>query len=157
MICLGITGATEVPTAATEVLLGLPPLYLQLKAEAKAGIHRLYCSDQWKPKFEGSGHAYVAHGMKAEPIIQIGTDRMIPRHVYDKSFMVRFPDRSEWKDGFQPDRKKGLIWSTDGSKTNPLQQECMAMVQGQYIRVFQAEVRGVTSCTVENVDRDYNI
>jgi hypothetical protein len=32
--------------------------------------------------------------------------------------MVRFPDRSEWKDGFQPDWKGGLIWYTDGSKTN---------------------------------------
>jgi hypothetical protein len=32
--------------------------------------------------------------------------------------MTRFPDRSEWKEGFQPDRKGELIWYTDGSKTN---------------------------------------
>jgi hypothetical protein len=41
MACLGITGAIRTaPTAATEVLLGLPPLHLQLEAEARAGIYR---------------------------------------------------------------------------------------------------------------------
>jgi hypothetical protein len=158
MACLGITGAMRTaPTAATEVLLGLPPLDLQLKAEAKAGMYRFYCSDQWKPKFEGSGHAYVTQGMKAEPILQLGTNRMIPRHVYDKPCTVRFPDRSDWKDGFRPVRKGGLIWCTDGSKTNALPQGCMVMVQGKYITVFQTEAYAVKPCTVENVDRDYNI
>jgi hypothetical protein len=47
----------------------------------------------------------------------MGSDKIIPRHVYDKPFMIRFLDRSEWKEGFQPDRKRGLIWNTDGSKT----------------------------------------
>jgi hypothetical protein len=56
--------------------------------------------------------------MKEEPIIQMGTDKMILRHVCDKPFMIRFSDRSEWKEGFQPNRKGGLIWYIDGSKTN---------------------------------------
>jgi hypothetical protein len=47
----------------------------------------------------------------------MGSDKMIPRYVYDKPFTIRFPDRSEWKKGFQPDSKGGLIWYTDGSKT----------------------------------------
>jgi hypothetical protein len=56
--------------------------------------------------------------MKEQPILQMGTDRMIPRHVYDTPFKVRFPDTSEWKDGFQPNnRKGGLVWHTDGFKT----------------------------------------
>jgi hypothetical protein len=55
--------------------------------------------------------------MKEEKILQMGTDKMIPRHVYDKPFTVRVPDRSERRDGFQPNRKGGLIWYTDGSKT----------------------------------------
>jgi hypothetical protein len=48
----------------------------------------------------------------------MGPDKMIPKHVYDKPFMIRFPDSSEWKEGFQPDRKGALIWYTHGSKTN---------------------------------------
>jgi hypothetical protein len=43
---------------------------------------------------------------------------MIPRHDYDKPFRIIFPDRSEWKEGFQSDRKGGIIWYTDGSETN---------------------------------------
>jgi hypothetical protein len=45
MVCLGITGGMR--TAAMEVLLGLPPLHLQVEAEAKIGNYRLLCSDQW--------------------------------------------------------------------------------------------------------------
>jgi hypothetical protein len=33
-----------------------------------------------------------------------------------KPFTIRFPERNEWKQGFQLDRKGGLIWYTDGSK-----------------------------------------
>jgi hypothetical protein len=56
--------------------------------------------------------------VKEEPNLQMGNDRMIPRHVSNRAFTVTFPDRSEWKDGFQPDRKEGLIWYADGSMTN---------------------------------------
>jgi hypothetical protein len=51
------------PIAAIEILLVLPPLHLQLEVEARAGIYRLYCSDQWKPKSEGSEHAYMTQCM----------------------------------------------------------------------------------------------
>jgi hypothetical protein len=44
--CLGITGAMRTaPTAAMEVLLGLPPLHLQVEAEARIGNYRLRCND----------------------------------------------------------------------------------------------------------------
>jgi hypothetical protein len=58
--CLGITGAMRTaPTAAMEVLPGLPPLHLQVEAEARIGNYRLHCNDQWKPKSESFGHAYM--------------------------------------------------------------------------------------------------
>jgi hypothetical protein len=59
----------------------------------------------------------MTQDMKKEPTLQMGSDKMIPRHVYDKPFIIRLPDRSEWKKVFQPDRKGGIIWYTDGSKT----------------------------------------
>jgi hypothetical protein len=61
-----------------------------LEAEARAGIYSLCCSAQWELKSEGFGQAYMTQGMIEEPILQMGTDRMIL-----KPFMVRFPDRSE--------------------------------------------------------------
>jgi hypothetical protein len=57
-------------TAAMEVLLGLPPLHLQVEAEAKIGNYRLRCNEQWKPKSEGFGHAYIhdsEHGKGTHP------------------------------------------------------------------------------------------
>jgi hypothetical protein len=82
------------PTAAMEVLLGLD---LQVEVDAKIGNYRLHCNDQWKPKSEGFGHAYLPQDMTQESILQMGSDKMIPKHLYDKPFTIRFPDRSEWK------------------------------------------------------------
>jgi hypothetical protein len=45
--------------------------------------------------------------MKKEPILQMGSAKMIPRQVHDKPFTIGFPDRSEWKEEFQPDRRGG--------------------------------------------------
>jgi hypothetical protein len=53
-------------TAAVEVLLGLSPLHLQLEAVTRAGIHRLHCSEHWKLKSKGYGHAYMTQGTKME-------------------------------------------------------------------------------------------
>jgi hypothetical protein len=89
-------------TAAIEVLLGLPLLHLQVEAEAKAGLR---FNDQWKPKSESFERAYITQDMKKEPILQMGSDKMNSRHVYEKPFTTRFPDRSEWKKGFQRDRR----------------------------------------------------
>jgi hypothetical protein len=74
--CLGITGAIKTaPTAAMEVLFGLPPLNLQVEAEAMIESFRLRCNEQWKPKSEGFGHAYMARDMEKEHILQMGSDK----------------------------------------------------------------------------------
>jgi hypothetical protein len=64
------------PTAAMEVLLGLPPLHLHVEVEAKIGNYRLRCNEQWKPKSEG--HAYMTQVMEKESILQMRSDKMIP-------------------------------------------------------------------------------
>jgi hypothetical protein len=76
--CLGITGAMiSAPTAAMEILLGLPPPHLQMEAEAKVGNYRLHCNEQQRPESEGFGHAHMIQDMKKEPILQMGSDKMI--------------------------------------------------------------------------------
>jgi hypothetical protein len=52
----------------------------------------------------------MAQGMAKDTILRMGTDKIL-RHIYDKCSIIRFPDRSEWKDG-------RAIWYTDVSKTN---------------------------------------
>jgi hypothetical protein len=69
--------------------------------------------------------------LEKEPVLQMGSDKMILKRVYDKPFTIRFPDGSEWKKGFQPDRNGGLIWYTDGSKEKKaLELGCIAKEQG---------------------------
>jgi hypothetical protein len=118
LACLAITGAMKMtPTAAMEVLLGLHPLHVMTEAEAKAGIYRLICNQQWKPKSTNFGHTKKSRDMQHEPILEMGSDRMLPRYVrvYHRPFTVKFPDKCEWQNGFNPDNKGA--WS--GTQTGP--------------------------------------
>jgi hypothetical protein len=42
---------------------------------------------------------------------------MIPRYAY-KSFMIKFPHKCDWQNGFNPDNERGLVWYTNRSKTD---------------------------------------
>ena len=106
----------------------------------------------------------MTQGKKHKPILQMETDKMIPRHVYDKPFIVRFPHRSEQQEGFQPDRKVGRVCYADGSKANKgteagvydyvtSQNLCFSL--GIYTTAFQAEVYAIKAWAVKNLDRDY--
>jgi hypothetical protein len=81
-------------------------------------------------------------------------------------FTIRLPNRSEWKEGFEPERKGGLIWYTNGSKTNKGTAAgvyCygtrwrLSFSLGQYTTVFQAEVYAIKACADKNTDRNYKI
>jgi ribonuclease HI len=96
----------------------------------------------------------------------MGSDKMIPRHVYDKPFKIIFSDRSEWTEGFQPERKGGLIWYTDCCKANKgtgAEVYCYRTATGQilsfsleqYTTIFQAEVYAIKACAGENIGRNY--
>jgi hypothetical protein len=68
---------------------------------------------------EDFGHTYVTQNMKKERVLQMGSDKIIPRYVYDKPFTTRFPDRiGKRGSGFLDHGEGRLIWYTDGSKTN---------------------------------------
>jgi hypothetical protein len=56
--------------------------------------------------------------MEHESILQMETDIMIPRCAYKKPVMVKFPNKCEWQDRFNPDNKEGLVLYMDGSETN---------------------------------------
>jgi hypothetical protein len=51
----------------------------------------------------------MTQDMKKEPILQMWSDKMILKHVYDKPFSIRLSERSEWKEGFESGRKGRLI------------------------------------------------
>jgi hypothetical protein len=119
LACLAITGAMKMtPTAAMEVILGLHPLHVMIEAETQAGIYRLMHNQQWKPKSTNFGHTKISRDMEHEPILQTGSDSMLPRYAYHKPFTVKFPEKYKWQNRFNQDNRGGLVWYTDGSKTN---------------------------------------
>jgi hypothetical protein len=106
----------------------------------------------------------MTQDMEKESILQMGSNKMLPRYVCGKPFTIRFPERSEWKKGVQPDSKWGLISYTDGSKTRKGtgagvychgKRRKLSFSLGQYTTVFQAEVYAIMARAVENLDRDY--
>jgi ribonuclease HI len=163
--CLGITGAIKTtPTAAMEVLLGLPPLHLQVEPEAMIGSYRLRCNEQWKPKSEGLGHAHMARDMEKEPILQRGSDKMILIHVYDNPSLSDFLIEVNGKRDFNPTETGVLIWFTYGSKTEKGTgagvcchgtRRKLSFSLGQHTTVLQAEVYAIRACINENLDRGY--
>jgi hypothetical protein len=91
MASLDITATIRTaPKAAIEVLLELR----QCTSSWRLRPEQVFIDSTAVIKSEGFEHAYMIQVMKA-PILQMGIDRTIPRHVCDKPFTVRFPDRSE--------------------------------------------------------------
>lgn len=102
----------------------------------------------------------MSQSIEEEPILQLGTDRMILRHVHDESFTVRFPDRSEWRNRFRPKRKGGPVQYADGFKINEGtgpgmygygRRNNLSFNLGQYTIVFQAEMYAIKACKMENL------
>jgi hypothetical protein len=50
--------------------------------------------------------------MEHESFLQIGTDIMIPRCAYNKPVIVKFPNKCEWQNRFNPDNEGAwsCIW-----------------------------------------------
>jgi hypothetical protein len=130
-----------------------------IAAEAQVGIYRLMCSQQRRPKSTSFGHTKQSWDMKHKPILQMGSDRMLPRYAYYKPFTVKFPDKCEWQNEFNPDNKGGLVWYTDGSKTNKGTGAGMHrwgsrmgknFSLGLHTMVFQAEIHAIKACIMQN-------
>jgi hypothetical protein len=83
---------------------------------------------------------------------------------------MKNPFRSEFllemngKRGLNLTERGGLIWYTDGSKTNKgtgpgvycyETRRRLSFSLGQYTMVFQAEVYAIKACADENIDRNY--
>jgi hypothetical protein len=148
MTCLGITRAMRAaPTAAMEVLLGLPTLHLQVEPKAKIGNYRLRCNEQWKQRSKDFGQVYVTQDMEKKPVLQMGSDKIILNHVYDKPSRSDFLIEVSLRRGSNPIEKgTNLVyrWFQDKRKGTGagmyfhLTKKKLSFSLGQYTTVFQA-------------------
>ena len=83
------------PTTTKEVLQGLPPLHVMTELKVQAGTYRLISNQQQRQKSTNFGHIKKSWDMEHKPILQMGSDKMIPKYAYHKPFTVKFPDKYE--------------------------------------------------------------
>jgi hypothetical protein len=129
-----------------------------IEVEAQTGIYRLICSQQWKPKSTNFGHTKKSQNMELKPILQMGTDRMLPRYVYHKPFTVKFPDKCEWQNGFKSITKGSLVWYTERCKANKGTGAAgyrWGFSLGLHLTVFQAEIYAIKVCIMKNIEKGY--
>ena len=96
-VCIGITGAFRTtPTAALEVAIGLTPLPLWIKGEARASYFRI-CRFGNATQRGNIAHLNFNRDTVLKNLFNMRTDTVIPRYSFVKKFTVTYPDRSEWK------------------------------------------------------------
>jgi len=89
---------------------------------------------------------------------------LLPRYVYQKPFIVKFPEKCEWQNGFNADNKLGLVWYTGGSKTERGTgagvykwglRRGHSFSLGLHITVFQVEIYAFKACIMDSIEKGY--
>ncbi|XP_069358216.1 uncharacterized protein [Maniola hyperantus] len=110
--CLAITGCmSTTPTAALEVILGIPPLHIHIKEEATLAALRLKTSGHWKE--QNTMHTKIlGQNINKEPRLQWKCDRTEKQHILDKNYKINSEKNLDPK----PAQDTIEVY-TDGSKT----------------------------------------
>jgi hypothetical protein len=89
---------------------------------------------------------------------------MLPRYAYHKPFMVKFPDKCEWQNKFNPHNRGGLVWYVDGPKTNEGtgaglyrwgSRRGHSFSLGLHTTVFQAKIYAIKACIMGKIEKGY--
>ncbi|KAL0820148.1 hypothetical protein ABMA28_005307 [Loxostege sticticalis] len=158
--CMAMTGAFRTtPTAAVEIILGIPPLHIAIETEARKALHRLAIAGLWDETRPPSKHTNLASHKDLDFITNMGCDKIPPRFVFDKKFRVSIPSRDDWKRGPKPPDENTLIWYTDGSKMESgtgagvySKDTKLSEGMGKLATVFQAETYAIIMCALKNVE-----
>jgi len=98
LACLAIAGSIRTtPTAAMEILLGLPPLDLYIKNVAMTSCYRLKTFGHWVQGSVPKGHMQITTAMAREaPTTMMKSDKMVLTYSFDHCFKVSIPNKKAW-------------------------------------------------------------
>ena len=74
------------PTVSLGMLLGVPPLHLDIKGRAANSAYRLRSYGQWKP---GTRHSKIP--LLEEPVLEMRTDFILRRFQFGRHWTVTIP------------------------------------------------------------------
>lgn len=104
--CISIMGAFKTtPTAAMEMLIGLTPLHIWMKAEAMIAYHRI-CRQTKVYNTGNIKHLKLPWDRSVQQILEMGTDILEPRLKFELNFTVSYPQRCEWERQVKPNKNK---------------------------------------------------
>lgn len=135
------------PTAALEVLLGLPPLELFVQQEAASAAVRLKTLNLWGVTH--GGHAEILEeAIKYEPMIAAPNDKIPKQHNFNRSYEIELVEERNDRSGIHE-----LRIYTDGSKTktgtgagvySPEINLNISIALGKFSSIFQCECIAIT-------------
>lgn len=73
------------------------------EVKVSAGIYKLNCNKQWKPNLFGKDMLTCFRTWRRNVSYKWWLIKWKKKYVFNKPFMVQFPDRDELESGFQPD------------------------------------------------------
>lgn len=160
LVCRGITGTIKTcPTDAMGVIVGIPPISLQIQKEAVASALRLNSVGSFR-RGDLQGHLSILSEVFDDPYIKI-SDQIQRKVYFYRQFKVIIPERTDFENILHQIEKGSQVWYTDGSKLDngctgagifgPRFQKGLPM--GRFPTVFQAELHAVEICVRECLHR----
>lgn len=152
LACMAITGCMRTtPTAALEVIIGLPPLHLYIKQEAAVTAIRLNTLQLWQ-KNRTPHTVILEETYKSVPLLMASNDRIPKQFVFDKKYKIQLHEDHL----VEGQNLRELRIFTDGSKTKAgtgsgtFSEDLnikIATPLGAHNTVFQAECMGIITAT----------
>lgn len=162
LACLSVTGAmSTTPTAALEVIVGLPPLQTHIIGVARSVTYRLMHTQKPINKMHGKEYQRLTKELEADPILGMPGDAMVKRYNFQKKFTVTISDHEGWREGIPI--QASSTWFTDGSKTSEgvgagiygiRPKRTISFNLSKDATVFQAEVAAIRSCAEEIIRQE---
>ncbi|XP_037296410.1 uncharacterized protein LOC119189842 [Manduca sexta] len=148
LACTAITGCMKTtPTAALEVLLGLPPLDLFIQQEAASAAVRLKTLKLWGTAI-GAHAEILVEAINYKPLMAAPNDRVPKQYIFGKNYTVRLAEEQhDWSGTHE------LRIYTDGSKTrtgsgagvfSPEINIKISMALGAHNSIYQCECVAIT-------------
>ena len=143
------------PTDRTDNNTLRRPLSVYIKQQAMLACFRLQVNAQW---FSNTcGHSGIKNILTSTvPISHRRCDKIIPRYMFNKNYVVDIPKRSDWI-GNNIDLYDDIVCYTDGSKLETTGSTGASVYDsthdnkhtlplGKYATVFQAELYAILTC-----------
>ncbi|XP_076246259.1 uncharacterized protein LOC143186467 [Calliopsis andreniformis] len=137
------------PTRAAEIVAGMEPLDIRIKAIAMKTAHRLITWGVWKERNHGHSSLLKLEGNEhIRELISMRQDNQILKFMFQRRFQIQIGVRAKWENKGDSWKEYHQVWFTDGSRKEGV------TGLGRLATVFQAEVLAIQACAEMLMEKD---